>query len=46
MIIIRNQMHKSLFNMPIKKIETVYYGYNVELVRIDSITLFKPFVLN
>lgn len=32
MIIIRNQQHKSLFNMPIKKIETVYYGYNMELV--------------
>lgn len=33
MIIIRNQFHKSLFNMPIKKIETVYYGYNMELWR-------------
>ncbi|ODN00507.1 Endoplasmic reticulum aminopeptidase 2 [Orchesella cincta] len=33
MIIIRNQQHKSLFNMPIKKIETVYYGYHMELWR-------------
>ncbi|CAG7629470.1 unnamed protein product [Allacma fusca] len=33
MIIIRNQMHKSLFNMPIQKIETVFYWYNMELWR-------------
>lgn len=37
MIIIRNQQHKSLFNMPIKKIETVYYGYNMELVRANKL---------
>jgi len=33
MIITRNQMYKSLFNMPIKKIETVYLGYYLELVQ-------------